>query len=128
MSNLKPPPVRPQLQHKSHVSNTLSRCTHVFVRHDRVRKSLQPPYDGPFKVLTRSDKHFTLQFPNRIDVVSIDRLKPAHIDTSTSENPPTTDSQPPPVPDTSTRATTSPTTTRITRSGRHVSWPKHLTT
>ena len=55
MSQLKPPSVRPQLQHKSHVSNPLSHCTH-----DRVRKPLQPPYDGPFKVLKRDEKHFTL--------------------------------------------------------------------
>ena len=44
MSQLKPPPVRQQLQHKSHVSNALSHCTHVFVRYDKVRKPLQPPY------------------------------------------------------------------------------------
>ena len=44
-------------------------------------------YDGSFKVLTRSDKHFTLQFLNRTDVISIDQLKPAHIGISTPENP-----------------------------------------
>ena len=71
MSKLKPPPVRPQPQHKSHVSNT-SHCTHVFVRHDGVRKPLQAIYDGPFKVLERNDKHFKLQYPNRTDIVSID--------------------------------------------------------
>ena len=63
MSKLKPLPVRPQPQHKSHVSNTLSHCTHVFVRHDGVKKPLQPVYDGPFKVLKHSEKHFTLQYP-----------------------------------------------------------------
>ena len=125
MSKLKPLPVRPQPQHKSHVSNTLSHCTHVFVRHDGVRKPLQPVYDGPFKVLKRSDKHFTLQYPNRTDVVSIDRLKTAHIDTSSPANPPNTESTPSPVTSTCTPST-EVLPTRITRSGRHVRWPKHL--
>ena len=34
-----------------HIHTDLSSCPYVFVRHDGVRKSLQPPYDGPIKVL-----------------------------------------------------------------------------
>ena len=69
MSQLKPPSVPPQLQHKSHVNNTLSHCTHVFVRHEQVRKPLQPPYDGSFKVLTRDEKLFTLQLKDCIPLI-----------------------------------------------------------
>ena len=38
----------------------LKNCTHVFLRCDRGRKPSQPPYDGPFKVLNRSEKTFTI--------------------------------------------------------------------
>ena len=125
MSKLKPPPVRPQPQHKSHVSNILSHCTHVFVRHDGVRKPLQAVYDGPFKVLERNDKHFKLQYPNRTEIVSIDRLKAAHKDTYLPTNSPNNESTPSPVTFPSkTSAETVP--TRVTRSGRHVRFPKHL--
>ena len=58
MSNLQAPAVR-QVHRSSHVSDILPKCTHVVVRHDVVRKPLQQPYDGPFKVLTRTDKHFS---------------------------------------------------------------------
>jgi len=51
MSKLHPPKTR-QVNRPSYVSDTLSTCTHVFVRRDTVKKSLQQPYDGPFKVLT----------------------------------------------------------------------------
>ena len=122
MNQLKPPPVRQQLQHKSHVSNALSHCTHVFIRNDKVRKPLQPPYDGPLKVLHHDNKHFMLQLKDRTDVVSLDCLKPARIDNSTPLHDQSTSphSTAPPVPATSTPS-------RVTRSGRYVRWPKYLT-
>ena len=120
MSRVKPPPVRTQLQDKTHVNNYLSDCTHVFVRNDKVKKPLQPPYTGPFKVLKCDKKHFTLQLQDRTDTVSLDRLKPAHLDISKSPSSQTT-STPSPV-----SATSTPTKTTITRSGRHVHWPKHF--
>ena len=41
---------------------------------------LQTPYDGPYAILHRSSKHFTIQIGNRQDNVSIDRLTPAYVD------------------------------------------------
>ena len=52
----------------------------MFVRHDAVKAPLQPPYDGPFGVVSRDGKFFTLNLGRRHDTVSIDRLKPAYIE------------------------------------------------
>nr|VZH91174.1 unnamed protein product [Spirometra erinaceieuropaei] len=42
---------------------------------DRVLWSLEPPYDGPFRVLSQATKTFRIQLANREEVVSVDRLK-----------------------------------------------------
>ena len=65
---------------KTHVPDALAICTHVFIRHDAIKRSLQPPYDGPFQVIKRTPKHYTVTFNGRHQTVSIDRLKPAVID------------------------------------------------
>lgn len=57
----------------------LATCTHVFLRIDSVRKPLQPPYDGPYRVVERSSKVFRIQINERQVCVSIDRLKPAYV-------------------------------------------------
>lgn len=116
MQQLKATPTRATSTRQTHVSNDLTDCTHVFVRHDAVRKPLQQPYDGPFKIIKRTDKHFTLQMNNREDVVSIDRLKPAYIDSPISSDSTTLPDSPP-----------SSTTPRTTKSGRHIRWPKRFT-
>lgn len=51
----------------------------MFVRHDAVRRPLQPVHDGPFKVIRRLDKTFKIHTPRGEQEVSIDRLKPAFI-------------------------------------------------
>ena len=56
----------------------------MFVRRDAHCSPLQSPYEGPFQVLNPGDKFFTLAMGDRRDTVSIDRLKPAHLD---SEDP-----------------------------------------
>lgn len=61
------------------VHSELSQCSHVFVRNDTVRKSLQLPYDGPFLVLSRSEKTFKINIKGSERTISIDRLKPAFI-------------------------------------------------
>ncbi|GFW84247.1 hypothetical protein TNCV_4879101 [Trichonephila clavipes] len=48
-----------------------------FLRRDMLRRPLQQPYDGPFKVLQRKDKVFFLDINGKRVSVSIDRCKPA---------------------------------------------------
>ena len=52
----------------------------VFVRRDGAKVPIQKPYDGPYQVLETADKTFKLQLGDKTDWVSIERLKPAHID------------------------------------------------
>ena len=62
--------IPPDLQHSQY----------VFIRRDSHRTPLQHPYEGPFKVLQPGEKNFTIDIGGRKDTVSVDRLKPAHID------------------------------------------------
>ena len=132
MQKLQPPAVRKQSQRKTHMSADLSTSTFVFVRHDAIKRPLQPPYDGPYKVLQRTNKNYTLDILGKKKVVSLDRLKPAYIDnssfptkdvTQTSAAQTSTSILPTPI---CTTTITPTTTTRTTRSGRHVHWPKRL--
>ena len=84
MRSFKAIPPRADLNRTFFVPKDLLTCPFVFVRHDAVRKPLQAPYDGPFKVLRRSDKHFTLDLNGHEEVISIDRLKPAYMDNTTT--------------------------------------------
>ncbi|UYV70228.1 hypothetical protein LAZ67_7002244 [Cordylochernes scorpioides] len=58
---------------------------------DRVKKPLEPPYEGPFPVLERTDKYFTLKVKGKNVTTSIDRLRPAYLladsDNITAEHP-----------------------------------------
>lgn len=58
------------------IHKDLSTSSHVFVRQDLVRKPLEQPYKGPYQVLKRTDKFFTLQIGNKPQNVTIERLKP----------------------------------------------------
>lgn len=103
MAEIRPTPTR--LSSKQiFVNPDLLSSPYVFVRHDAVRKPLCAPYDGPFKVIQRTDKYFVIQKADKTDTVSIDRLKPAYIDlpeqtaqpkdtTLPTTHPPTTTSQ-----------------------------------
>lgn len=57
----------------------------------------------------------------RKEVISIDRLKPAYLDSDT----PLPDNVPPPNPQCLADTDTN-TSKRVTRSGRHVHWPQQL--
>ena len=62
-----------------YVPRDLMSTSHVFIRTDSVKPPLTPPYTGPYKVISRSDKCIKLQLNNKLDWVSIDRLKPAYL-------------------------------------------------
>ncbi|XP_037568144.1 uncharacterized protein LOC119449019 [Dermacentor silvarum] len=79
-----------------HVDPRLTSCPYVFVRREAVRRPLQPPYDGPFKVIRRGDKHVSINKCGRQEVVSLDRVKPTHMDSDAAAvSPPR---EPPPSP------------------------------
>ncbi|PZC81836.1 hypothetical protein B5X24_HaOG211849 [Helicoverpa armigera] len=60
---------------------------HVLLRDDAVRKPPQQPYRGPYEVIERNDKYFTIQLPGRSSTISIDRLKPAYTINMDEHNP-----------------------------------------
>ncbi|KMQ83669.1 pol polyprotein [Lasius niger] len=84
--NLKPQETSSHGTRAMFVYPQLKSATHVFLRRDCVRKPLQAPYDGPFKVLNRTNKVFKLSVNGKTLSVSIDRLKPAFFVNSDSDD------------------------------------------
>ena len=103
---------------------------HVFVRHDRVHTSLQPPYDGPFKVVKRSEKFYTLDINGHKDTVSLDHLKLAYSEDApeptTFEPSPSMPTHSDDTPPTLTHSLNPSPAQRTTCFGHHVHWPKRL--
>ncbi len=63
----------------SFVDKKLRSCSHVMVRQDKVRPALSSPYLGPFEVISKERDYFVINFGDRQDSVTIDRLKPAFL-------------------------------------------------
>lgn len=61
---------------KVFIYTDLVTCSRVFLKKDRLIKSLEPPYESPFKIMTREDKNLGLKMGDKIITVSIDRVKP----------------------------------------------------
>ena len=106
-----------------HISDDLFQCMHIFMWHDITRKPLQQPYDGPYRVVKHIDKMFTIEVNGQQEVVSLNGLKPFHMDKAASVEA---------VPTYSTmllKSSVHPatTSTRTTCSGRHVHWPERFT-
>lgn len=115
---------KPAAWHSSspfYVPRDLQTTSHVFLRQDRVRASLEPPYVGPYSIIKREPKFFTLDVSGKRTNVSIDRLKPAYMakDVPTTKSAtPIVESEPQPIP-----ATEPSSTEKRTRSGRRVHFP-----
>ncbi|XP_062709789.1 uncharacterized protein LOC134288570 [Aedes albopictus] len=78
MDQIRPVEAKHHTKAKVFVNEKLKDCTHVFVRYDAVKKSLQRPYDGPFRVVSRTDKYLDVIVNQKVQRISIDRVKPAH--------------------------------------------------
>ena len=61
------------------ICKDLSTARHVFIRNDGQKRPLEQPYSGPYRVVRRSDKWFTVSVSGRDKTVSVDRLKPAFV-------------------------------------------------
>ena len=62
---------------KSYVPENLQTCDKVWIRVDRVRRTLEAPYSGTYTVLQRTLKYFLVKMNNDMDTqVSVDRRKP----------------------------------------------------
>ncbi|PIK35198.1 putative choline/ethanolamine kinase [Apostichopus japonicus] len=143
MSRLQPILTRPT-KRASYLPKDINSCSHVWIRIDRVRKPLEAPYSGPYKVLKRTEHYFTLKMKDKEDTVSVSRLKPAYLedDFHTINQQPTCYEAAPNTPSTTTNkhpthtnknATTNKQTKvtfsipqKQTRSGRKVHRPKRF--
>jgi hypothetical protein len=61
------------------VRHELKKCTHVFLRQDTTRRVLEPPYSGPYQVLSRREKTMQILVRDRPITMSTDRVKPAYM-------------------------------------------------
>nr|CDS30016.1 gag pol polyprotein [Hymenolepis microstoma] len=77
--SLLPTPTR-QDSKSTYIHKDLSTSVFGYVRADAVKKPLQPPYEGTYKVLQRNSKYFILDRNSTKDSVSSDELKPAYLD------------------------------------------------
>ncbi|GFV31629.1 transposon Tf2-8 polyprotein [Trichonephila clavipes] len=77
MQSVHPKPPKHHGKRPVFIHPGLLEATHVFLRRDMLRRPLQQPYDGPYKVLQKKDKVFFLDINGKRVSVSIDRCKPA---------------------------------------------------
>lgn len=77
MGKVRPHPATRHGERKIFVFKELESPPYVFLRHDAIGGPLQPQFDGPYKVIKRGDKNYTIKLNDRDVTVSIDRLKPA---------------------------------------------------
>ncbi|XP_005108961.1 uncharacterized protein LOC101846463 [Aplysia californica] len=131
-----PTPTSRHCQPPNKVPSTLTIAKYVFVRCDASQRPLQRPYTGPYVVAARNSKTFDILMGNRTETISIDRLKPAHVETSQPvliAHPPkrgrpriitTNNPAPPPPPSSSQQPHL--TASKSSRSGRQLRPPRRF--
>ena len=87
MRNIRPKQTAHHNKPRTFTHKTLDTCTHVFVRVDSARRPLDQPYEGPYPILERvSDLCYRLDVKGQQTDVSVDRIKPAFLETDPDEN------------------------------------------
>jgi hypothetical protein len=111
------------------VHKDLHNCTHVFLRQDTTHQVLEPPYRGPYQVLSRREKTLQLLMRGKPVTMSADRVKPAYVLNETDCGSTTFNPSANTTPATAHLATPpQPPATQTTRSGRHVCFPARFNT
>ena len=80
MSRLHLCPPRDTQQHNIFQYKEIATCTHVFLRRIAIAPPLTAPYDGPYKVVARSGRVMKILMKGKVETVSLDRVKPAHLE------------------------------------------------
>ena len=86
ISSLHSVPPKPVADSSLYVDPALQQADYVFVRNDATRPPLTKVYFGPFKVVYKTDKYFTLLQNGSFNNVSVDRLKTAHLPLTSVNN------------------------------------------
>ena len=60
--------------------NEIDTCLHVFLRRIAIAPPLTAPYDGPYKVIVRSGRVIKILIKGKVETVSLDQVKPAHLE------------------------------------------------
>ena len=68
------PPTRPLKQNPPAAPTALLQAQFVYIRRGGSTPPLVPPYTGPYAVISRGEKTFTLQVGDTAETVSVDRL------------------------------------------------------
>ena len=69
-----------QKQHNIFQFKEIATCTHVFLCRIAIAPPLTAPYDGPYKVVARSGRVLKILVEGKVETVSLDRVKPAHLE------------------------------------------------
>ena len=77
--SFKPTPPTNHSAHPMYLPKDLHSATHVFLRDDRIKPTLCPPYTGPYEVLERHTNTFKLRVGSKDKWFSLERLKPAYL-------------------------------------------------
>jgi hypothetical protein len=79
MAHLRPVPAARQAYPATFVHSDLEKCTYIFLSQDTKHQALEPPYNGPYQVLSRREKTLQLLMHGRPVTVSTNRVKLAYI-------------------------------------------------
>ena len=79
MSRLRLSPPSETNQKDTFQYKELDTCSHVFLQRIAIAPSLTAPYDRPYKVVARSGRVFKVVIKGKVETVTADHVKPAHI-------------------------------------------------
>ena len=80
MSSLRLCPPRDSQQTIIFQYKDIETCTHVFLRRIAIAPPPTTPFDGPYKVVARSGRVMKILMKGKEETVSLDRVKPAHLE------------------------------------------------